>query len=106
LGYGGLLLEYLSNPDSLIHYNISGLIGGGGVNYGYRNMDFYYGEHFGNSSFFVLEPAAEVGLNITSFFRLSAGVSCRWIKGSSIVGMTGTDLSCISSFNAFKLGKL
>jgi len=58
LGYGGLLLEYLGNPDALIHYNESALIGGGGVNYGYLNMDSYYGDHFGNSSFFVLEPEA------------------------------------------------
>ena len=40
--YGGLLLEYFFDPNKLINYSVSGLIGGGGV-------DFYShrGRHHG-----------------------------------------------------------
>lgn len=106
-GYGGLVLEFIGIPNSLVHYSVSALIGGGGVNYNYihdvYNPFFDNTQH--NSACFVLEPGAGVELNITRFFRMNAGVGYRLVRGTDLPGITDSDLSDLSGYLTFKFGK-
>ena len=106
-GYGGLILEYIGAPDNLIHYTVSTLIGGGGVDYAYKydlfNSNY---DNMGHASAcFVLEPSAGLELNITKFFRINAGASYRLVRGTDLPGITDTDLSALSGYLTFKFGK-
>jgi len=102
-GYGGLDLEYIPFSGSLLHPSFAVLIGGGGV--GYRDEA---GDEFNRyhrmDGFFVLEPNAAIDLNVTHFFRLSAGVSYRIIAGLSSVVSRDADLSGPSALLTFKFG--
>ncbi len=106
-GYGGLMLEYIGEPDKLVHYSVSTLIGAGGVGYNY--LDNFYNsfqeDNGRTSAFFVLEPSAGVELNVTRFFRLNAGASYRLVRGSDLPGISDSDLSHLSGYLTFKFGK-
>ena len=100
-GYGGLELEYISDSDELIHYTIHALIGGGSLNLRTKSFDM------GNSdtdTFFILEPGANVDLNITSFFRLGIGVSYRYVSGVSFESLTNSDIAGPAGVLTFKFG--
>jgi len=105
-GYGGLFLEYLGNPNALVHYSVSTLIGAGSVHYGYWNdFDQPYGEPSRGSAFFVLEPSVGAELNVTRFFRINPGVSYRLVRGSDLPGISDADMSDLSVYLSFKFGK-
>ncbi len=106
-GYGGLVLEYIAMPEDLVHFTVSTLIGGGGVDYAYRYDLFNsnYDESGHASACFVLEPSAGLELNITQFFRINAGASYRLVRGTDLPGISDTDLSDLSGYLTFKFGK-
>jgi hypothetical protein len=87
LGYGGLELEFIAASDKLVHLSFPVLIGAGAVGYRYghfgndMNLDFNFDRKF--DTFFVIEPGANVELNVVSFFRITAGVSYRYVTGVS-----------------------
>ena len=75
----GLELEYILNTNSLVHYSLYTLIGGGAAKY-VKDVGpvTQSNEQAGETSFmFVLEPAINGELNITNWFRFNAGVSYR-----------------------------
>jgi hypothetical protein len=80
------------------------LIGAGGVNY----RDEYYSSwedwNYNSDEFFVLEPALNVELNITSFFRINAGASYRYISGINYDNLRNEDFSGFSGVLTFKFG--
>jgi len=102
-GYGGVELEYIAQSDRLIHFSVMTLIGGGAV--GWRDDSVRSGMDAGNDTFFVVEPAAQVNLNVTKYFRMSAGVSYRYISGVSSSAATNADLSGPSAVLTFRFGK-
>ena len=106
-GYGGLMLEYIGEPNSLIHYNVSTLIGAGGVNYSYiENASWPYNDNFGDAtSCFVFEPSAGAALNVARFFRIDAGASYRLVRGTDLVGISDSQLSDFAVNLTFKFGK-
>ncbi|HUV13362.1 MAG TPA: hypothetical protein VMY18_06940 [Acidobacteriota bacterium] len=67
MGYGGLVLEYSIQPQSMMHFSVGGLVGGGGVIW---------------ESFFVAEPEARLRINVTNWFRLGFGGGFRFISGA------------------------
>jgi hypothetical protein len=84
VGYGGLDLEFILDSDRLVHISFHSLIGAGGL--GFRrawdedwNEGPFAAQHY--NAFFIAEPAVNVDLNVTSWFRLSAGMSFRLISG-------------------------
>lgn len=103
LGYGGLVLEAVDHSHEILHLTLSTLIGAGGVEYssglgeGTPNPDY-------QSAFFVAEPAVNMELNVSGFFRIDFGASYRYIKGVKLVGITDKDLSGSTVFLAFKFG--
>lgn len=101
-GYGGFIIEYTHNPRKLVHFSLSSLIGGGELmtrNQQYTELDDHH------DPYFVLEPAANVELNITDFFRISGGISYRYTRGINSAGFNDDDFSGINGNLSFKFGK-
>jgi hypothetical protein len=103
-GYGGLELEYVSEPDRLINYSFQTLIGAGGLSWrdeniqvGMRNSD--------SDTFFIVEPGVNATLNVTTYFRISGGVSYRFISGVQSPASSNADLSGPSGVLTFRFGK-
>ncbi len=94
-GYGGADLEIILGSDALIHVTFNTLIGGGSyrLNYG--------GPYDG---VFVLEPALNIDLNVTSFMRLGVGGGYRWVTDVDIVGFTDSDFSAFFGSLVLKFG--
>jgi hypothetical protein len=88
--YGGLYAEYIFNSDALIHFTVGSLIGIGTAHYDPEGSD--------SRSFFVLEPEANVELNVVTFFRICAGVSYRFAIGAS--GPAGLNDAALSGLSA------
>lgn len=93
-GYGGLELEYINRSDNLIHFTVYLLIGGGGLS----------GTILEDESVFVAEPALNGELNITSFFRLNAGVGYRWVAAVDNPGFDDSDFSAVYGQITAKFG--
>ncbi|MDZ7334877.1 MAG: hypothetical protein ONB13_09860 [candidate division KSB1 bacterium] len=79
-GYGGLEIEWVVNSDKLLHFSFHTLIGAGAIQYRNEARDITFGD-MPNDALFVLEPGATLDLNVTTWFRLSAGASYRYITG-------------------------
>lgn len=103
-GYGGLELEYIIQSDRLVHFSIYTLIGAGGVNYRDNYNTGWEDWDYNSDEFFVLEPALNVEVNITSFFRINAGVDYRMISGVSYDNLKNEDLSGFSGALTLKFG--
>ena len=104
-GYGGGILEYIFSPKAVIHSTISLLIGGGAVSVGQHWEDYTNWMHgYQADGVFVLEPSLNVELNVTTFFRVNAGGSYRYVSGVSTAGLTNADLSGASINLALKFG--
>ena len=84
-GYGGLEVGAIIASNSLIHVRLSTLVGGGGLSSSRRNYyDYDYDDHDHYRSgdvFFMVEPMVELVVNMTSWVRLTAGASYRYIDG-------------------------
>lgn len=103
-GYGGLELEYVSNPDRLINYSFQTLIGAGGL--GWRDEDIHTGMSNSDSdTFFIVEPGINATLNVTPYFRISGGVSYRYVSGVQSPASSNADLSGPSGVLTFRFGK-
>ena len=90
MGYGGLWVEYIINSDELVHFTAGTLIGMGIAHYDPEGKD--------QRTYFVLEPEANVEINIVRFFRVCAGVSYRMAMGFS--GLAGLDDAALSGLSA------
>ena len=100
MGYGGLELGYVHRPDALVHVSVGLLIGGGGVAW---NRDGPSGSQV-DDSFFVVEPEADVVLNVTRILRIGAGVSYRFARGVELFELRDADLSGFAGVVAFNFG--
>lgn len=81
-GYGGLLLEPIILPRFPVHISLPVLVGGGGMAYVTGNdvNDYWEPPTFVDdaTSFFIVEPGAELELNILRYFRVAFGVTYRF----------------------------
>ena len=108
-GYGGLELEYLIASDEVVHATVMTLVGAGGFTVferyggsggmGWNNTNLY------STPTFVIEPAANVEVNILKWMRLAVGVGYRMVTGidANINGRV-YDNSTVSGF--FGVGTL
>ncbi|MGQ9664708.1 MAG: hypothetical protein ACUVQ3_04725 [bacterium] len=99
-GYGGLIVEFILGSRRLIHFGVHTLIGGGSLCY--RN-DYY--EPWYDDGFFVLEPGAELTLNVTKCLRIDLGGSYRYIHGADLDGVSDKTLSNGACHITFKFGR-
>jgi hypothetical protein len=82
-GYGGGLIEYYFFPKKLVHFSIGTTIGGGGLSFS-KHKDDDDDDHdnkSGTDKFFVVEPEANIFVNLARFCRVGVGGSYRYIKG-------------------------
>jgi hypothetical protein len=106
MGYGGGMLEYIFMPNSLLHGYFNVLIGAGAVSFRESHYDWNeFDDHRGSDAFFVVEPSINAELNLTTWMRLGAGVSYRYVTGiDELVGIANSDLSGPSGSITLKFG--
>lgn len=109
LGYGGLDLEYIVNSGNLVHYSLHILIGGGTAGFRFswddNNWNTQNNMHRDTDPFFVIEPGANIDLNVTNWFRTSVGAGYRYVSGLSSQATTNSDISGASVMITFRFGK-
>jgi hypothetical protein len=80
-GFGGIKMEYTCMPNSLVHLSFPWVIG-----YGWASVDqsehMYSGNHYkdmgSTNAFYVIQPGAQLELNVFRFLKLYAGVNYRF----------------------------
>ena len=78
-GYGGMLLEYILMPRNPIHASFPLLIGAGGISYKRGEYNPSYNDPLEDSgAYFIIEPGAELDINIAKFIRMSFGIYYRY----------------------------
>ncbi|MCC5942837.1 MAG: hypothetical protein JJU37_14940 [Balneolaceae bacterium] len=100
-GYGGFEFEYTNRSYKLAHFTLSTLIGGGGLMLRERDYEEVEEEV---DTYFVLEPGIHAELNVTTFFRISTGLSYRMTSGINKFGFTDSDFSGLNAIITFKFG--
>jgi hypothetical protein len=111
-GYGGFVMEYTIAPNDLLHFTVQALIGGGGVHYREDWFDGHNDDWFDDNPrhgktdmVFVVEPTASVEMNLTPWFRVSAGASYLHVSGiDELQGIKNDDLKGLSGNLTFKFG--
>jgi hypothetical protein len=101
------ILSIYLNPNDLVHFSVSTLIGGGGVLFNDRSWGSdYWDDHQRDvKGFFIVEPAFNLDLNVTSFMKTSIGASYRIVSGLKSDVSTNNDLTGASATLSFRFGK-
>jgi hypothetical protein len=109
-GYGGLFIEPVLGSKEAIHFSFPVLIGAGGIVhadkiYHYDRYDYRYDDYFNDSEvFFVIEPGAEIELNVFKFFRFSLGAYYRYTSNLDLYDTSKDALRGFSYAATFKFG--
>ncbi|MEI6047750.1 MAG: hypothetical protein WCS03_02540 [Bacteroidota bacterium] len=109
-GYGGFYIEPIFLPRSPVHLSFPILFGAGGISYVSKESGLNDNMIEDSEAFLLIEPAAELELNMTRFFRLAIGASYRFPTAFD-VGLSGTPIANAKSIKgmsytiSFKFGK-
>ncbi|MBE0674595.1 MAG: hypothetical protein IH591_08040 [Bacteroidales bacterium] len=109
-GYGGIYLEPILLPRSPVHLSFPVLFGAGGISYISDDESFNGNLIEESEPFLIIEPSAEIELNMSRFFRLAFGASYRFPTGFRL-GTGGSEFVSASSLKGwsylmtFKIGK-
>jgi hypothetical protein len=109
-GYGGIYIEPILFPRSPVHLSFPILLGGGGISFISQDENFNNNLIEDSKAFLIVEPSAELELNITRFFRLALGASYR-LPSSFDVGRPGIytiDVDALKTMSytiTFKFGR-
>ncbi len=95
-GYGGLYIEPILFPRSPVHVSFPILLGGGGISYVSDDPSYNNNIIEDSEAFLLIEPGAEVELNLTRFFRISFGSTYR-LPTAFNVGLSGTPTASAKS---------
>jgi hypothetical protein len=108
--YGGLRLGLVSSPHRLVHLTVAALLGPGSL-FGVSNVatpgefEVGYERQVGHAeAFLVVEPEIAAELNATTFMRIAAGASYRYVTGVEQPGLSSSNLSAPAASLAFKFG--
>ena len=99
--YWGAEFEYAFLPQRLVHLSVSSFIGTGGIGY----IDQYDNDFHITDGVYVIEPALHGTLNISRWFRVSPGISYRFVTDTSLVGLDNTNMSGISGIITLRFGR-
>jgi hypothetical protein len=95
MGYGGLLVGYVSPAASLVDVTAEVLVGGGGVSLsGLDRTD----------EVFVFEPSMGVELRLAPIVRLGLGAGYRFVGGADLPGVRDSDLRGFTGTAAVRIG--
>lgn len=100
MGYGGVEMEFMIEPDALMHASISTLIGAGNIGFYEKNTS----KSIETSSFYVIEPGIAFELNVTKNFRLDLAYSHRFVSGVDMNSLTNEKVNGPSVSLMFKFG--
>lgn len=109
-GYGGMYLEPIIFPKSPVHMAFPILVGAGGISFVSYDDNNYNGNFVEDyEAFMIIEPGAEVEMNLTRFMRLALGASYRFPYrfniGTSGAGSASAESLKGMAFNVtFKFG--
>lgn len=104
-GYGGLAIEYVLFPKSVIHLNLPLTLGAGGYNYVETEDPFAPLDPANSRAFFMIELGAELEVNVASFLKVGAGFSYRSISGSDFLNRnSGQDVIKASALEGVNYG--
>lgn len=109
-GYGGIYIEPILLPRSPVHLSFPVLFGAGGISFISEDADFNNNFIEDSKAFLLIEPSAELELNLTRFFRIAFGASYRFPTQFD-VGLPGTytidveSLKTMSYMVTLKFGK-
>ena len=98
--YSGFEIEYVNRSYQLVHFSVGSLIGSGNVRYDDRDIDVGRTR----DSYFVLQPGVDLNINITNWFRISAGLSYRYASSVNLAGTSNEDLSGVSGILGLRFG--
>ena len=98
-GHGGFWTGYSFLADLAFHPSIATQIGWGNIS---QRDDGYY--NLSNDNVFVINPAIELEMNFTKFFRLGVGAHYRLVSGVNTSTLTNADFSGPGAFLSFKFG--
>jgi hypothetical protein len=105
LEYGGLEFEYIFRPSRVAHITAYALLGGGEATYETRReVNGATSTQRLASEVFVLEPAVNAEVNITSWFRMGLGAGYRYVDGSDLPRANDGALSGAVGTLTFKFG--
>jgi len=120
--YGGILLKYILNPHSLLHFSVHSLIGAGIFKYEntYLNSHEYShrpprGRHHVSSSnepdygrykdvFYVFEPGVDLMLNLHKNLRVGVGITYRYIKDFDYNELVDSNLNGFTTQALIQIG--
>jgi hypothetical protein len=114
IGYGGLHIGYVIEPNEVLHITTGVLIGGGWAGYTrtltYRNHNDNWDNYDNNftyesSGFFIFEPSVGAELNVTGFLRLELNASYRIVSLIDLPVTKNSDIGGYSGNIVFKFGK-
>ncbi len=107
LSYGGLEFEYIRNSDKLLHFSLATLLGAGslGEEEHHDDEDDFLEHDHHSDTVFVFEPSVNGIVNINHWFRLSAGISYRFVNGIDTVGIESNDAGGPAATLMFKFGR-
>jgi hypothetical protein len=109
-GYGGLLIEPILFPRMPIHISFPVILGIGGIarsiyydlEYPYETTDSYIDV---SDAFVLVEPGAELELNVARWIRIGLGCTYRFTQGIDEDDLPDNPLEGITTGFSIKLGK-
>jgi hypothetical protein len=102
MAYGGLFLEYVLKPHSVVHICVPILVGGGQIQFEGDYVDPESGDD--SEAIFVVEPEVNLEFNITRNLRLNLGAGYRHVSRTDLVDFSDEDLSGVNGAITFKIG--
>lgn len=108
MGYGGLLVEPVIQPNKLVHLSFPIILGGGWA--GVTDERFYEaGFNYDHDVvetdvFWVIEPSVNVEVNIWKIARIGFGIGYRYLGDTEFINTTDSNMSGLSGNVTFKLG--
>lgn len=101
INYGGFEMEYVNRSFRLVHFGAQLLVGSGSVRYDNRNIAVEKTK----DQYFVAQPGINVFLNVTSWFRISAGGYYRYTANVNLDGTDSSELSCFAGMLGLRFGR-
>ncbi len=101
INYGGFEMEYVNRSFRLVHFGTQLLVGSGSVRYDNRNIPV----DKTSDRYFVAQPGVNAFLNVTNWFRISAGAYYRYTANVNLEGTDSSELSGFSGILGLRFGR-
>lgn len=107
-GYAGFVLGYKFFPKEIVHLSFPILIGGGQIRL--KDPDYFVGrgsdswQTVESSAFFVVDPCAQIEVNVSNYLRVAVGGGYRFITGSSLDSIDDPSLSDFYGMLSLQVG--